>query len=214
MTTTVPPAPLSPEPPKPSLRVARYWQPIIAYVLLVILCLWGIHPSHLLSVSGHILGEGTFSIYNMMLAVTAVMVLMLAHLKRDPAIAWRVWDLVLVCLLTSQILKQLPLTRPSGGGHGFPSGHTLTAFAVAWLLMETFPKVSPYAFMVALAVGWSRVEIHEHFVYQVLTGGLMGIAIGYGVTTAKSSVGVLLPRFWDRWQERKTRRTGKVQPRM
>ncbi|BDI33304.1 hypothetical protein CCAX7_53550 [Capsulimonas corticalis] len=207
MTTTEPPAPLRPEPPKPSLRQARYWQPVIAYVLLVISCQWAIIPSHALDVFGHVLGEGSFSVYNMMLAVAAALVFLLARLKRDPSIAWRVWDLVLVCLLTSQILKLLPLPRPGSvlhGGHGgFPSGHTLTAFAVAWLLMETYPAVAPYAFLVALAVGWSRVEIHEHFVYQVLTGGLMGLAIGYGVTTAKSSVGLLLPRIWDRWKDRK-----------
>jgi membrane-associated phospholipid phosphatase len=206
MITNEPPAPLSPEPPKPSLRVARYWQPIIAFVFLVFLCLWGVKKDHFLDTSGRVLGEGAFSVYNGMLVVAAVMVFLLAKLKRDPSIAWRVWDLTLVCLLTSQILKQLPFTRPSGGGHGFPSGHTLTAFAVAWLLMETYPRVAPFAFMVALAVGWSRVETGAHFTYQVLIGAVMGLVIGYAVTTAKNSVGVLLPRIWDNWNDRQKRR--------
>ena len=175
----------------------HYWQPVIAYALLVISCLWAIVPSRALSFDGHLLGEGTFSIYNILLACAAILMFLAARLKHDATIAWRVFDLTLGCMIVSWGLKgAFPhLTRPSGGEHGFPSGHALTAFAASWLLMEAFPNVSPFAFLIAVAVGWSRVEIHEHYTYQVLSGAPMGMLIGYFVTRAPRGVGVLLPRL-------------------
>lgn len=175
----------------------HYWQPVIAYVLLIITCLWAIIPSRTLNIAGHLLGEHTFSIYNILLASAAILMFLAARLKHDSTIAWRVFDLTLGCMIVSWGLKgAFPhLDRPSGGEHGFPSGHALTAFAASWLLMEAFPNVSPFAYLIAVAVGWSRVEIREHYTYQVLCGAPMGMMIGYLVTRAPRGVGVLLPRI-------------------
>lgn len=183
------------ESPQPSRHGLRYLQPAIAYVTLIILCHWAIISLPILSAAGHILGEHVFSVYNMLLVASAILMLTVAWLRRDSTIAWRVLDLSLCCFLVSQGLKQLPLSRPSGGGHGFPSGHTLTCFAVAWFLMEFFPPVSPFVYLLAVAIGWSRVEIHEHYRYQVLIGAVLGMLVGYGVTKAQSGLGVLLPRL-------------------
>ena len=183
-----------------SITLAEFRQPLIAYVVLVIACLWAVVPSRALDIAGHVLGEHWYSLYNFMLAAASILLLLQARLRHDPTITWRVFDLILCCMLVSWGLKGLfpHLTRPSGGAHGFPSGHALTAFAASWLLMETFPNVSPYAFLLAVAVGWSRVEIHEHYTYQVLIGAPLGMAIGYFVTRAPRGVGVLLPRLFQR----------------
>jgi membrane-associated phospholipid phosphatase len=184
----------------PAHPLARhYWQPVIAYVLLVIACLWAIIPNRALNIAGHLLGEHTFSIYNLLLAAAAILMFLRARLSHDSTIAWRVFDLSLCSAIVSWGLKlSFNLPRPSGGPYGFPSGHALTAFAASSLLMEAFPNVSPFAFLIAVAVGWSRVEIHEHYTYQVLIGALLGMLIGYFVTRAPRGVGVLLPRVFVR----------------
>jgi membrane-associated phospholipid phosphatase len=176
--------------------IRDYWQPLVAYLALICACLWGIVPSPVLSLIGHILGEHWYSLYNCMLAAAAALLFATSYKEKKPALAWRVWDIALCCAIMSLGGKLIPLDRPSGGPHGFPSGHTLTAFAASCLLLRLFPKVSPYAFMIAVAVGWSRVEIGEHYTYQVLFGGLFGIAVGLSVGNAKDNVGVLLPRLF------------------
>ncbi len=184
-------------PPRPHWHHA---QPLIAYAALVIACLFGIEPSRTLDIAGHVLGEHWYSLYNGMLAAAVILILLRARLTRDVNLVWRVLDLSLFCMIVSWGLKgAFPhLTRPSGGEHGFPSGHALTAFAAAGLLLEVFPNVSPYAYLLAVAVGWSRVEIHEHYTYQVLVGAPLGMMIAYAVTRAPRGVGVLLPRLFRR----------------
>ena len=76
------------------------------------------------------------------------------------------------------------LPRPDGEPTGFPSGHTTFAFALAWLLMQAYPRVTPLWFAAAVTIGWSRVEGHAHFPYQVLCGAFLGTVIG-GLITHK-----------------------------
>ena len=192
--------------------LGRFWQPLIAYVVLVIACLWAVVPSPTLDVAGHILGEHWYSLYNFMLAAAAILVFLRARLKHDPSIAWRVFDLAVCGAIVTGIGKLgFPhLTRPSGGPSGFPSGHALTAFAASWLLMETFPNVSPYAFLIAVAVGWSRVEIHEHYTYQVLIGAALGMMVGSAITRAPH--GILLPRLFRGGKARRAREMEGIWP--
>lgn len=68
--------------------------------------------------------------------------------------------------------------------HSFPSGHTSTAFTLALLLVYTMRK-SIWAFvlpLIALAVGYSRVYLAQHFLTDVLAG------IGIGIVTATVSL--------------------------
>jgi membrane-associated phospholipid phosphatase len=129
------------------------------------------------------------------LFAATVLFFVTAKKKNRPELGWRVWDITLCCAILSLGFKLAPLPRPDGGPHGFPSGHCLTAFAVSCLLMRKFPKLSQYAFAIAVAVGWSRVEIREHFVYQVLFGAIFGIVVGLAVALAEDNLGVLLPRL-------------------
>ena len=80
-------------------------------------------------------------------------------------------------------LKQATrLPRPDGDPSGFPSGHTTFAFALVWLLARAFPRGTGLWFAAAIAVGWSRVEGHAHFPYQVLCGAFLGTIIGWLIT--------------------------------
>ena len=67
-------------------------------------------------------------------------------------------------------------------GSGFPSGHTVPAFAVACLVADSFRRWRVPAFGMAILIGYSRVEVTAHFAYQVAASGIFGIAIGMAVT--------------------------------
>lgn len=68
--------------------------------------------------------------------------------------------------------------RPSGGLHGFPSGHTAAAaFGVSSLLnscVKKNPWVQGAIILSGGYVGASRIEVGAHFLFQVLAGALLG----------------------------------------
>ena len=72
--------------------------------------------------------------------------------------------------------------RPSGGGDGFPSGHTASAFfGAADLAGKCFadePWSGAAAYGAAGLTGWSRVEAGVHTPQQVWTGALIGLSFG------------------------------------
>ncbi len=100
--------------------------------------------------------------------------------RSDRRFFWWVGLAASVTPLCIEGLKRVTrLPRPDGDPTGFPSGHTTFAFALAWLLMQTYPRGTPLWFAVAVAIGWSRVEGHAHFPYQVLCGAFLGTAVGW-----------------------------------
>jgi undecaprenyl-diphosphatase len=60
---------------------------------------------------------------------------------------------------------------------GFPSGHTTTAFALAWTIGFLAPRYFPLALIGAIAVGLSRIVVGMHYPTDVL-GGLAFGTIG------------------------------------
>ena len=89
----------------------------------------------------------------------------------------------LLTLLCVEGLKQASrLPRPNGEPTGFPSGHTTLSFAVAGLLTRAFPRLAPLWYVSAISIGWSRVEGHAHFPYQVLVGAVIGTGISWGIS--------------------------------
>jgi undecaprenyl-diphosphatase len=64
----------------------------------------------------------------------------------------------------------------------FPSGHTITAFAVAVTLGTFYPDMRPGLFFCAGSVAASRVLLGMHF----LTDVLAGVAIGWGAGAASA----------------------------
>jgi undecaprenyl-diphosphatase len=62
----------------------------------------------------------------------------------------------------------------------FPSGHTITAFAIAVSLGHPYSHAEPCLFLMAACIGVSRVMLGMHFVSDVLAGALFGAAVGFG----------------------------------
>jgi membrane-associated phospholipid phosphatase len=64
------------------------------------------------------------------------------------------------------------------GNNSFPSGHTTTAFALFSLLSFDNRRVrwQILFFFLALAVGYSRIYLGQHFFKDVLIGALLGYA--------------------------------------
>jgi membrane-associated phospholipid phosphatase len=74
-------------------------------------------------------------------------------------------------------------TRPSGGDHSFPSGHTSSTFASATVLAEHYGwKVAVPAYAFAGFIGWTRIRDREHWLSDVVFGSAIGFAAGRTVT--------------------------------
>lgn len=61
----------------------------------------------------------------------------------------------------------------------FPSGHTMTAFAVAMSLSLIYPAAAAGLFFCALSIALSRILLGMHFLSDVLAGAFIGAGLGY-----------------------------------
>ena len=65
--------------------------------------------------------------------------------------------------------------------YSFPSGHTTTSFAAAWVMFRQLPKrFGVPALVLAILIALSRLYVGVHYPSDVLFGALDGIAIGCG----------------------------------
>lgn len=60
----------------------------------------------------------------------------------------------------------------------FPSGHTITAFAVAVPVIASFPGSAPGVLFCAFSIAASRVLLGMHFLSDVLAGAAIGSLLG------------------------------------
>ena len=63
--------------------------------------------------------------------------------------------------------------------NSFPSGHTITAFAIAFTIILLLKRKNPYKYLVlimAFLVGFSRIYLAQHFPIDVIAGGFLGIS--------------------------------------
>jgi undecaprenyl-diphosphatase len=61
----------------------------------------------------------------------------------------------------------------------FPSGHTMTAFAVAIPLLLFYPTLTIGLLFCAFSIATSRVLLGMHFLSDVVAGAAIGTALGY-----------------------------------
>src|SRR5215467_15477205 len=60
----------------------------------------------------------------------------------------------------------------------FPSGHTMTAFAISLVVSYFYPSLEAPLYFLAISIGVSRVVLGMHFLSDVLAGALLGSALG------------------------------------
>ena len=78
------------------------------------------------------------------------------------------------------------------GGNSFPSGHTITAWALATVVAEQYhdkPLIRIGAYGIAAAIGLSRFTGGSHYPSDVLIGGSLGYLIGRYVVRAHGKDG-------------------------
>jgi undecaprenyl-diphosphatase len=64
----------------------------------------------------------------------------------------------------------------------FPSGHTITAFAVALSLAHFYPDLTLGLLFCALSVAASRILLGMHFLSDVVAGAAIGALLAFGAT--------------------------------
>jgi undecaprenyl-diphosphatase len=61
----------------------------------------------------------------------------------------------------------------------FPSGHAMSAFAIAIPLCIFYPQLQAALLALSVSIAVSRVILGMHFVSDVIVGSLMGAGLGY-----------------------------------
>ncbi len=75
------------------------------------------------------------------------------------------------------LLGNIPNVEFLGGATSFPSGHTLSAFALYGLLSYLVPNKWQIPLLtIAVFVGVSRMYLGQHFLEDVLAGAVIGLA--------------------------------------
>lgn len=71
--------------------------------------------------------------------------------------------------------------RPTSESYeAFPSGHTASAFAAVGFVAKRYgAKIGIPAFVLAVAVGESRILLEKHTILQVICGGILGFLLSF-----------------------------------
>lgn len=62
--------------------------------------------------------------------------------------------------------------------YSFPSGHTTSSFASAYVLSKYLKKYSPLIWIVAIAIAFSRLYLFMHYPSDVIAGMVLGLICG------------------------------------
>ena len=89
----------------------------------------------------------------------------------------------------------------SSATNSFPSGHTMSGFALYGLLALLLSKrfyLPFWLFVVALLVGISRVYLVQHFFEDIYVGSLVGVLIALGLYWGSERIAYHPQRWYDR----------------
>jgi len=117
--------------------------------------------------------------------------------------------------LTTLVLKGAARTdSPNRDPWGWPSGHTSSSFCFATVMLEEYgPWVGVPLMAFASYVGYERIDARNHDFSDVVSGALLGIAIGHAVAQnhqprvmgfdvvpyvdpARDTVGIVFTKSW------------------
>ena len=70
----------------------------------------------------------------------------------------------------------------------FPSGHTITAFAVALSLLHFYPTLTVGLLFCALSIAASRILLGMHFLSDVVAGAAIGSGLAFGAIAVMGMV--------------------------
>ena len=59
----------------------------------------------------------------------------------------------------------------------FPSGHTSTRFACAYVISRLAPRLTVFVYVLAALIGFSRIYVGVHFPLDVLAGAVLGLVV-------------------------------------
>jgi PAP2 superfamily protein len=130
---------------------------------------------------GSALGEGWFQ------GSAAIATYTIGRLNHHELAAHVGSDLIRAQLLNGALTTGVKVaagrTRPSGGPHSFPSGHTSASFASATVLADHFGwKIGIPAYATAGFVGFTRLRDDKHWLSDVIFGATLGVIAGKTVT--------------------------------
>jgi undecaprenyl-diphosphatase len=118
-----------------------------------------------------------------------ILFLTVAAVATADLVAFAVKDLVAVDRPPVRYASPEPLVRVPTD-HSFPSGHTATSFAAALILARAVPRRAWLFYVLAAAIGFSRIYVGVHYPTDVLGGAVLGLL----VATALLRLAATLPR--------------------
>jgi len=78
-----------------------------------------------------------------------------------------------------RFFDDFPCLGKGSGLISFPSGHSVTVFALAYVLSRAYPKGSVPFYGLAILVALSRVYLARHFLSDVVAGAAVGLFAGW-----------------------------------
>jgi undecaprenyl-diphosphatase len=105
-----------------------------------------------------------------------VLLLTLAGVAAADLLAFAVKTIVAVDRPPVRYATPEPLVRVPTD-YSFPSGHTATSFAAAVILAWAVPRRAWLFYVLAVAIGFSRIYVGVHYPIDVLGGAALGLAV-------------------------------------
>ncbi len=188
----------------PDIRDLGYIVALFAVLPLLVLYIDGSVRTFILSVQAHwgvwiaqFVSAVGYGLVNAAIAAALMAFGLVAGRPREKVAGRLGLFAVIAGGLLVQVLKHLFCrTRPLAEGAGrffadfpclgkgsglisFPSGHSVTVFALAYVLSRAYPKGSVAFYGLAILVALSRVYLARHFLSDVVAGAAVGLFAGW-----------------------------------
>ena len=85
-------------------------------------------------------------------------------------------------VLDPKPLLEVPTTS------SFPSGHTSTSFACAYVISRLAPRLTVPVYVLAALIGFSRIYVGVHYPLDVLAGAALGLLVARALLTLRGAL--------------------------